>query len=150
MHDTDEQSVDRSRAERGGDRRHQFPGRTKQVFVRLSPTEYDHIAAAAARVDLTPTGYVAETALAAATGTAPSSGQMDTSGATRAELARLQRELFAVRTAVTRVGTNLNQAVATLHSIGHPTDRLRSAVVRCDEVLQAVDAAVAAIDRRLR
>ena len=150
MHDTNEQPVDRSGAERGVDRRHLFPGRTKQVFVRLSPTEYDHIATAAARVDLTPTGYVAETALAAATGTAPSNGQMDTSGATRAELARLQRELFAVRTAVTRIGTNLNQAVAALHTIGRPTDRLRSAATRCQEVLEAVDAAVAAIDGRLR
>jgi hypothetical protein len=148
--DTSNKPTGHSGPARGVDRRHLFPGRTKQVFVRLSLTEYDHIAAAAARLDLTPTGYVAETALAAATGTTPSHHRPDTTGVTRAELARLQRELFAVRTAVARVGIHLDQAVAALNSIGRLPDHLPSAVTLCQEVLEAVDALVAAIDRNLR
>jgi hypothetical protein len=135
---------------RGVDRRHLSPGRTKQVFVRLSTVEYQHIAAAAVRVDLTPTGYVAEAALAAAHATTPPGAPLDATGITRTDLARLQRELFATRTAVARIGANLNQAVAALHTLGRPPDRLHPAAAHCQQVLNALDALVAAIDGRLR
>jgi uncharacterized protein (DUF1778 family) len=97
---------------RGVDRRHHYPGRTTQVFVRLSNDEYDDIAAAAARVDLTPSGYVAEAALAAARAVVPAEGQPSES-TTRSELSHLQRELFAARTALTRLLDDLDHAVAT-------------------------------------
>lgn len=135
---------------RGVDRRHLFPGRTRQVFVRLSTVEYEQIAAAAARADLTPTGYVAEAALAAAHATAPPGGSLSAIGVSRADLARLQRELFATRTAVALIGTNLNQAVAALHTVGRPPANLAQAADRCQQVLAALDALVAGIDRRLR
>jgi hypothetical protein len=138
-------------AVRGGDRRHRFPGRTKQVFVRLSKDEYDDISAAAGRIDLTPTGYVAEAALAAARGhTTPVGGQVDRTGVTRAELAQLQRELFATRTALNRVGANLNQAVAAPTTTGTPPARPSVALTLLLHALQALDTLIAAVDRRLQ
>jgi hypothetical protein len=57
------------------------------------------------------------------------------------ELADLQRELFAARTAVNRTGVNLNQAVAQLNTTGqvpvwlyHAVDRVTSAVAGVDIV----------------
>jgi hypothetical protein len=146
---TERQAGSGGRAAHGGDRRHRFPGRTKQVFVRLSNDEYDDIAAAAARVDLTPTGYVAEAALAAAGATTPVDGQ-DGSGITRSELAQVQRELFAARTALARVGANLNQAVAALNAAGRPPGSLGDAVEQSQRVLDRLDAVIATIDGRLR
>lgn len=136
-------------ARRGGDRRHRYPGRTRQVFVRLSSDEYEDLAEAAARVELTPTGYVAETALAAARGQG-TPGLADGTATTRAELAQLQRELFAARTELVRVGTNLNQAVADLHATGTTPAGLHDTVTRCAQAMEALDSVVAAIDRRLR
>lgn len=109
MEPTTPEAGSHRRARRGGDRRHRYPGRTRQVFVRLSCDEYDDLTAAAARVELTPTGYVAEAALAAARGQR-TPGLADGAAATRAELAQLQRELFAARTELVRVGTSLDQA----------------------------------------
>jgi hypothetical protein len=146
---TERQAGSGGRAARGVDRRHRFPGRTKQVFVRLGKDEYDGIAAAAARVDLTPTGYVAEAALAAAGATTPVDGQ-DASGITRSELAQLQRQLFATRTALARVGANLNQAVAALNTARQPPGSLGDAVAQSQHVMDRLDAVIASIDGRLR
>jgi hypothetical protein len=99
---------------------------------------------------MTPTGFCADAALAAARGTNGPSALANGGGITRAELAALQRDLFAARTAVGRVGTNLNQAVAALNATGEPPVWLGRAVARCCRVLEQVDAAAAAIDRRLR
>lgn len=68
------------------------------MSVRLTEAEWADIVAAAERTGLTPTGYTGEAALAAARvelGVAEVAA-----GSTREELARLQRELFAARTAV--------------------------------------------------
>jgi murein L,D-transpeptidase YcbB/YkuD len=74
--------------------------------VRFTADEYAELAAAAAWAGLTPTGYVGEVALAAARGVTAESG-IDPGAITRAELAQLQRDLFAARIAV-------NQAAASL------------------------------------
>ena len=56
------------------------------------------------------------------------SGMGDRSGLSVQELAELQRELFAARTAVNRTGVNLNQAVAALTSTGQAPVWLEHAV----------------------
>jgi hypothetical protein len=67
--------------------------------VRFTAEEYAELAAAAARAGLTTTGYFGEAALAAARGVT-ATGEVDTGAITRAELAAVQRDLFAARTAV--------------------------------------------------
>jgi hypothetical protein len=69
---------------------------------------------------------------------------------TRTELAELQRELFAARTAVIRTGTNLNQATAALNATGEAPAWLDRAVERCGQSLRQLDAVTVEIDRRLR
>jgi hypothetical protein len=69
----------------------------------------------------------------------------------REALARLQRELFAARTAVNRFGSNVNQAVAKLHTTGEaPTDALTHAVVLCGRAVRHLDALIDEVHRRLR
>jgi hypothetical protein len=122
--------------------------RSKQVFVRLNAQEYDDLATAAMRAELTTTGFVAEAALAAARGHAT---PMDpAAGITRAELKELQRELIAARAELGRIGNNLNQAVRVLNAIGRAPTWLDDVVVRCGTALGNLDAVVAEVDGRLR
>lgn len=65
------------------------------------------------------------------------------------ELAALQRELFAARTAVNRTGVNLNQAVAALNATGQPPAWLEHAVNRVTRAVAEVDTVVAQLHRRL-
>jgi hypothetical protein len=120
------------------------------VFVRLSKDEYDDLAGAAARVELTPTGYVAEAALAAARGTTQVDAPLDGSGVTRAELARLQRELFATRTALARIAANLHQAAAARVSTSGAPGAIDAVAVESRRVLYNLDTVVTVIDGRLR
>jgi hypothetical protein len=116
----------------GRHRTHIFPARPHRLTPRFSDDEYAHVAAAAAAVGMTPTGFCAEAAVAAATGTPPASaGSQD-----RQALATLQRQLFDAVTAVNRIGTNLNQAVARLNAVGETPAWLHEAVARC---LRSVD-----------
>lgn len=109
--------------------------------MRFTAAEYADLAAAAARAGLTTTGYVAEAALAAARGVTPA-GEPDTSAITRAELAQLQRDLFAARTAV-------NQTAADLR--GTPAGPARDeTVASCARSVAALDAVVARIHRQLQ
>jgi hypothetical protein len=135
---------------RGADRRHRFPGRQHRINVRLDSEEYRDIAAAAARAGLTSTGFCADAALAAARHATPSDLLVAVAGVSRVELASLQRDLFAARTAVVRTGTNLNQAATILNSTGVPPVWLAHVVHRCDRSLGRLDVVVADIDRRLR
>ncbi|MFY1633743.1 hypothetical protein ACN27F_10760 [Solwaraspora sp. WMMB335] len=135
---------------RGADRRHQFPGRGQRINLRLDESEHSDVLEAAARAGLTPTGFCANAALAMARGTAGPGGLVSGTGVTRAELAAMQRDLFSARTAVTRTGTNLNQATAALNATGEAPVWLAHAVKRCVHALDKLDAVVADIDRRLR
>ncbi|MDG4784899.1 hypothetical protein O7626_02955 [Micromonospora sp. WMMD1102] len=135
---------------RGADRRHQFPGRQQRINLRLDDAEYGDVVTAASRAGLTPTGFCADAALAAARGNAAPGGLIGGTGVTRAELAAMQRDLFATRTAITRTGTNLNQATAALNATGEAPVWLDHAVRRCTQALDRLDALVADIDRRLR
>jgi hypothetical protein len=138
-----------AKAERGSDRRHQFPGRRHRINLRFDDNEHHDLALAAARAGLTTTGFCADAALAAAHGAAVPGGLISGTGLTRAELAALQRELFAARTAVVRTGTNLNQATAAFNATGEAPVWLDQAVKRCERSLDHLDAIAANIDRRL-
>ena len=100
---------------------------------------------AAAAVGMTATGFCAEAAVAAANGVRPAS--LDPA---RETFADLQGELFDVRVAVGRIGTNLNQAVAAFNATGEPPSWLVRVVELCERRMARVDAVIAAVDRRLR
>lgn len=136
-------------APRGSDRRHTFPGRQRRINLRFGPEEERAVDAAAARCGMTPTGFCADAALAVARNLA-APGDNRAGGVTQAELAGLQRDLFATRTAVGRVGTNLNQAVAQFNATGEPPVWLDRVVAICGRALEAVDAATSAVHRRMR
>lgn len=122
--------------------------RRKQVFVRLSDHEYDDLASAAERAELTTTGFVATAALAAARNQ-PSPTE-PAAGITRTELAKLQHDLFAARAELGKIGSNLNQAVKALHYSGQAPTGLDDTVARCHTAMNNLDTLVAEVDRRLR
>jgi hypothetical protein len=135
---------------RGIDRRHRFPGRQHRIHLRFDPDEHRDVTDAAARAGLTPTGFCAETALAAARRlTGPDQPAM-TSGLTRAEVATLQRGLFAVRNTLVRLATALAEAITAFHDHDPTPPWLGAAVSAAEQALAGVDRIVAVIDRRLR
>jgi len=79
------------------------------VLLRLSEHEYEVLAKAAGPAGLTPSGYAAEAALAAArAGAAPGSSQ----------LRAVFEQLLLAGEAAHRIGVNLNQAVKKLNATG--------------------------------
>jgi hypothetical protein len=90
----------------------------------LSDEELQQVCEAAGRAQLTPTGYAGEVTVAAARASIAGPDVP----ATRAELATVQRELFAIRTA-------LVEAVAVLDQ-----DRCAAAVEQLDEVAMRLHA----------
>lgn len=120
----------------GRDRRHLTPGRPRQVKIRYTDDEYADLAGAAHLAGLTPTGYAAEAALAAARQVAPPS-----TAPWRLALA----ELMAARGQVRRFGGNVNQAVRALHGTGEPLEWLAHAVAVTERAVARVDEAAAAV-----
>ncbi len=111
------------------------------MLLRLSEEEYQSLVDAAEGSGLTPTGFAAEAALAAA-GT-PAQGPL------REALV----ECMQSRTQLRKVGVNLNQGVAELHATGVAPVWLRRAVERVEAAVARNDAAteeVAAMLRRRR
>jgi hypothetical protein len=138
----------------GRDRRHRFPARTRRITAAFTDDEFALLAAAARRVGLTPTGFCAQAAMGIATapvGDVPSTVRRVIVGADPGEeaLAALQAEIVALRTAVVRVGTNLNQAVAAHNATGETPPWLRHVVDMCGRALAAVDEAASRVHRRL-
>ena len=121
-------------------RRYRHGPRGHGVYVRYDDAEFAVLEAAAGRAGLATTAYVGEASVAAARGSSPPSTSV---------LYQLAEEMIAARLQVRRYGANVNQAVAALHSTGQPPDWLAAATRRCDQAVQALDAAVAAIVRRL-
>jgi hypothetical protein len=136
-------------ARSGRDRRHQSPRRRRTVAAAFTDAEYAALAAAARRVGLTPTGFCAQAALASAE--SPANGTLPPIGADpRMEaLAQTQVELAALRTAVVRVGTNLNQAVAAMQAKGEAPVWLRHVVEQCGRALAAIDDTASQLHGRL-
>ncbi|WP_431726933.1 hypothetical protein [Verrucosispora sp. TAA-831] len=123
--------------------------RDQRLTPRFTGAEVSQIKAAADAAQMTLTGFCALAALAVARRTPGEVGRAGEAPAGVEELAELQRELFAVRNAVNRAGTNLNQAVAQLHSTGAPPVWLEQAVSRVARAVAEVDTVVARIHRRL-
>jgi hypothetical protein len=103
-------------------------GRSHAVNVRLTDEAMRDVAAAAGRAGLTPTGYAGEAAVAASR--AQTEGYA--TAATRAELARVQREVFAARAALVSV------ARAMTDSSDCPVDECAVALGHLDALAERV------------
>jgi uncharacterized protein (DUF1778 family) len=127
-------------------RRRPREGQTERVSPRFTPVDRAEIDAAAASAGMSTSRFCAEAALAAARG-----AQMVLSAAQdREALARLQRQLFAARTAVARFGVNVNQAVAALNTTGEVPDWMYQAATMVGRSISRMDEVIAQVDRRLR
>lgn len=109
--------------------------------MRLSEDEFVDVVAAARRAGLTPTGFAAEAALAAARG-----GRPPRQEPWREALS----EVMTSRTQVRRSGTNVNQAVRALHTTGEAPDGLVRAIAVASRAVEELDRAAAELVRRLR
>jgi hypothetical protein len=121
--------------------------RTLRLTPRFSAGERAEVDAAAWSVGMTVNGFAAEAVLSVARGMSVSYGATQD----REALARLQRELFAARTAVNRFGNNVNQAVVALHATGQaPAEALAHAVALCERAVRHLDGLIDQVHRRLR
>jgi uncharacterized protein (DUF1778 family) len=130
----------------GRSRRRLAPGRGERLSPRFTPAERAEIEVAADSAGMSTSRFCAEAALAAARGRPTSLAAAQE----REELARLQRQLFAARTAVVRFDTNVNQAVAALNTNGEAPDWMGRAVAMASRSVQGLDEVIAEVDRRLR
>ena len=122
-----------SRAGVGRYRRHTAGGRHRQIRLRYTDHEYAIVEQAAHAAGLTPTGYVAETALAAATGIDPPSNQ---------PWRQALLELIDARNQVRRIGINVNQAARDLNATGEAPIWLHKALrITCRSLAQIDQAA---------
>jgi hypothetical protein len=135
----------RPRAGRGRERL--SPRRGMRINPSFGPEEHAELVAAARRAGLTPTGFCALAALAAARQEA---GAVAADRAEFEALAGLQAELFDARVAVVRTGTNLNQAVVALNTTGAVPVWLEHVVDRSLRTLAALDEVISTVHRRLR
>jgi hypothetical protein len=112
--------------------RHAASRRVHQIYVRCSQAEYDAIRAAAISAGLTPGGYAAEAALAAARASSlPTTDRRD-----------VVIELMAARAQLRHYGSNLNQAARALNAGGDPPEWPNSAIALTDRVVHIIDKAV--------
>ena len=125
-----------SRRAPGRDRNHHRPRRPRQIKVRYTHDEYATIAGAARDTGLTPTGYVAEAALATANNT-----QTHSTAPWRTALL----ELMEARTQVRRIGTNINQATAAINATGEPPPWLQHAIAMTNKAVRRLDEAATAV-----
>lgn len=117
-------------------RAHRFPGRRFEVKALFDDSEATAVGAAAALAGLTPSGYVAATAVTAARPASNAAVGSPVVVGDRAVLA----ELLAARTAVRRYAVNVNQAVVLLRTAGGGEPVwLRSAAAGCDRAVQHLD-----------
>jgi hypothetical protein len=121
-------------------RRHLLPGRCRQLKLRYSEREFDELSEAASRAGLTPSGYAAEAALAAARDTRPPVAEP-----WRQALA----EVMDARAQVRRFGSNVNQAVRELNANGEAPEWLDRAVAVTERAVARLDEAAADLARRL-
>jgi hypothetical protein len=122
------------------DRQHRFPGRKNALKVLYDDAEVAAVRSAADVAGLTPTGFVATAGLTLAGAALPPALSADR---------QLLAELLQTRTALSRYGTNLNQAVAAMHSGADAPAWLLQAVAGCARAADGVDALTAALSRRL-
>ena len=121
--------------------------RLLRLTPRLSEGERAEVDAAAAALGMSVNGFAADAVLMVARRLPMSHG----AALDREALARLQRELFAARTAMNRFGGNVNQAVAALHATGHPpVEALAHATRLCGRAVQHLEGLIDEVHRRLR
>lgn len=116
------------------------------MYVRFGDDEHEDVVVAARLAGLTPAGYVAQAAVAAACGSTAGLGEPVVEGVSRAELAQVQRELFAARTAVNRLSAGLGEVVAA----GGPAAEADVLIGLCVRSVQRLDEAAVELDRLLR
>ena len=130
-----------SRRRCGRNRVHQLPARHRQIKLRYSDAELADVSAAARRAGLTPSGFAAEAALAAARDTEPPASEPWREALT---------EVMAARAQVRRFGANVNQAVRALNATGEPPEWLARAVALAAKAVAELDASATELARRLR
>ena len=126
------------RAPRCGPHRPHRARRTRRITIAYDDTEYAAVLRAAGACGLTPTGYVAETALAEATGHSPPELQ---------PLRDALGELVAARGQVRRFAVNVNQAVRELNTNGTPPEWLATAVAITGRAVTRLDQTAADLHR---
>jgi hypothetical protein len=109
--------------------------------LRYTDDEYAEVADAARCAGLTPSGYAAEAALAAASG--------QEAPALRPERAALA-ELVRARGQVRKLGSNVNQAARQLNAIGESPTWLEQAVVAATRAVTELEAAAMAMTTATR
>ncbi|WP_125618727.1 hypothetical protein [Actinomadura sp. WAC 06369] len=127
------------RATRRNKRTHRSPRRDHAVFIALSEEEHACITAAAEREYLATAAWAAQTLLAAANGSA------------RPEYAEFREILGAVIQAsgqARRIGVNLNQVVAALHS-GESLPQIRWYAEAAARTVDKLDELAEELRRRL-
>ena len=139
----------------GRHRRHRFPARAHVVKVLYDDEERGTVAQAAELAGLRPSSFVAAAALRmaqrqlappSADSSAPAAGE---AGWLPAEDRDVLTELIQARLELRRYGTNVNQAVAALNSGQYSALQLAAAARAADRAVARVDAAAAAVARRL-
>jgi hypothetical protein len=110
-------------------------------MLRYDECEYAAVCTAARKVGLTPTGYAAQVALAAAT---------DEPLPTPDPLRDALTELMAARMQVRRFGVNVNQAVRELNATGQAPEWLDRAVELTRRAVVRLDEAAASITRTMQ
>jgi hypothetical protein len=128
-------------AQRRRERRDDEP-RAHRVNLRLGDDELAAVQAGATLAGLTPASYAARTVVAVAMGTLT---PIPTT--TREEL----RELVDARTALTRIGNNLNQIARTLNAGGDVSrEQLAAVIEHVGQAVRRVDEATLVNMRRRR
>lgn len=115
--------------------------RSCQVRLRFTPAELEAVTAAADRAQLTPSGYAAETAVAAALRLAAPSPTPWDDGLT---------ELALTRSQLRRIGANLNQAARILNVDGVAPIWLERACWIVQRSVSRLDAATAEVHHLAR
>jgi hypothetical protein len=111
------------------------------MVLRIADEELVLVRAAAQRAGLTPSGYVADAALAAAVGGEPPAGD---------PYREALLELMAARTQVRRFGTNVNQAVKAFNATGQAPEWLDRAVALTARAVERLDDAADSVARHTR
>lgn len=131
---------EQARGSAGRRRSHATGLRKRPVNVRFHEVEFEQLRRAAGLSGLTVTSYVAEAALAAATGTAPPS---------TSPLREALVELMQSRTQLRRLAVNVNQAAVIVNATGEAPVWLEQALALTTRAVKQVDDAAALVARRL-
>jgi hypothetical protein len=131
----------RPRGGPSGRRARQAVTRPRRVEFTLTEEEFVELDAAAGRAGLARGAYAAQAAVEAARG-----GPGQAGAPVREALAELIRSAGLVR----RIGVNLNQAVARLHSTGERSADLLPYAAECARRARRLDAAAEELRRLLR